>query len=327
VIFLSNADVEKILEPKDVVEVMRVALKDYGLGLALNSPRTRLPLKEGIFRSMMSTIPSLDVAGLKQGMWLSSEKEGKTKDVERRTELVSLYSISEGKLLAVMNSHRLNELRTAAASAVATDYLARRDAVTVGVVGTGPHALAHLETLCAVRKIEKYWVYSRNHENRARFLEMASSFTDALGVEAETAQGAVSEAEIVVEATYTRTPVLYGEWIKPGTHINSIGSSYAGKQVIDDTLFRRVSCYVVDFKSQALLDNSGDIINPISKGIFSYQDIVELGEVVAGVKGGRRDEADITLYKSLGMGLFDVCAAYVAYRKALEKGIGIRADW
>jgi alanine dehydrogenase len=322
-IFLSNEDIERILKPEEVVNVMRIALRDYGLGSALNNPRTRLPLKDGIFRSMMSTIPSLDVVGLKQGMWLSSEKEGKTKDVERRTELVSLYSVSEGKLLAVINSHRLNELRTAAASAVATDCLARKNAATVGVIGTGPHALAHLEALAVVRKIEKYWVYSRTHENRVKFLENAQSFTAAEGIEVETAREATSGADIIVEATYSRSPVLFGDWLRPGAHINSIGSSFAGKQVIDDSIFRRISCYVVDFKKQALFDTSGDIINPISKGIFSYEDIVELGEVVAGVRSGRKGEADITLYKSLGMGLFDVCAAYAAYKGAQKKGIGI----
>jgi len=154
-LFLSNEDVERILKPKEVVEVMRVALKDYGLKRALNSPRIRLPLSEGIFRSMMSTIPSLDVAGLKQGMWLSSEKEGRTKDVERRTELVSVYSISEGRLLAIINSHRLNELRTAAASAIATECLAKKGAASVGIIGTGPHALAHLEVLGDVIKLEE----------------------------------------------------------------------------------------------------------------------------------------------------------------------------
>ena len=323
-LFLSNEDVERILKPKEVVEVMRVALKDYGLKRALNSPRIRLPLSEGIFRSMMSTIPSLDVAGLKQGMWLSSEKEGRTKDVERRTELVSVYSISEGRLLAIINSHRLNELRTAAASAIATECLAKKGAASVGIIGTGPHALAHLEVLGDVIKLEEFWVYSRSGENRAKFLEAARPITTAKGVEVQTPREAVSKADIVVEATYSRTPVLLGEWIKPGTHINSIGSSFAGKQVIDDSLFKRVSCYVVDFKEQALLDNSGDILNPISKGIFSYTDIIELGEVVAGVRSGRKREDDITLYKSLGMGLFDVCAAYAAYKKALETGVGAK---
>jgi ornithine cyclodeaminase/alanine dehydrogenase-like protein (mu-crystallin family) len=323
-LFLSNEDIEKILTPRDVINVMRVALRDYGLKNALNSPRSRLPLPEGLFRAMMSTIPSLDVAGLKQGMWLSSEKEGRTKDVERRTELVSLYSISKGSLLAIINSHRLNELRTAAASAVATEYLARKDATTVGIIGTGLHALAHLEALGEVRNIEEYWVYSRNSENRAKFLNAARLFTTAKGIEAGTAHEAVSNADIIVEATYSRTPVLFGEWLRPGVHINSIGSSFAGKQVIDYSVFERVSCYVVDFKEQALFDNSGDIINPISRGIFSYNSIVELGEVVAGVKNGRKDPGDITLYKSLGMGLFDVCGAYAAYKKALELGRGVR---
>lgn len=321
-IYLSNDEIEALLTPAATLQALRTALRDYGLGQAQNTPRIRLDLEDGLFRSMMAVIPALDATGLKQGMWLSSEMEGATKDVERRTELVSLYSLREKRLLAIIGSSRMNELRTAAAAAVAAEQLAREDSTTVGVVGTGPHAVAQVELLTLVRPLTRVRVFSRKPENRARFVEKLRGRTSLEAEQAASAAEAVRDADIVVEATFSRAPVLTAEMISAGTHVNSIGSSFAGKQVLADSLLSKVGCFCVDFKEQALRDGSGDVLGGVARGIRSYDSVVSLGDLVAGLNPGRTSRDEITLYKSLGMGLFDVAAAHAAWKLASERGLG-----
>ncbi|AKA49343.1 hypothetical protein IX51_09770 [uncultured archaeon] len=323
VLYLSNEDVQKAVGIDDLVKNVRTALMDYGLKRAQNSRRHTLSLEGGIFRNMMAVIPALEVVGLKEGMWKSSEKEGRTKDVERNTELVCLYSLKEEKLLSIIKSHRLNELRTAAGSAIATELLSRNNSTTLGIIGTGPHAFAHLEVLQRIKPFKSYRVYSRKPENRKAFINKAQTMFDSVeSVNCNSAEEVLEYSDVIVEATYSRDPVIKGDFIQDGTHINSIGSSFGGKQVLDDTLLRKMSRMVVDFKEQSLYDNSGDIIGPVSKNIIAYPDIDELGQLVAGVREARISNDEVTVYKSLGMGLFDVAAAFSVYASAIKEGIG-----
>lgn len=322
-IFLTDGDVSRLIKIEDAIESVSKGLKDYGLGLAVNLPRHKIALKDGIFRSMMSSIPALDVVGIKQGMWMSSEVMGKTNEVERRTELVTLYSLTQGRLLAVINSPSLNQLRTAGGSGVATEHLSRKDSTTLGVIGTGPHALAQLQAVGAVRRIKRSYVYSRKPENRENFVNKAQALVDFEVIAVDDASSAVKDSDIIVEATYSRSPVLKGEDVRAGTHVNSIGSSFGGKQVLPDSFYEKLGKYTIDFKEQAIYDGSGDILNPISKGYVTFDSITEIGEVVSGKKLGREDEDEITLYKSLGMGLFDIAVGKHAYDKAMKTESGM----
>ena len=322
-LFINDHEVRALITPKMAIEAAKAGMKEYGIRKATNMPRSKIILEDGLFRAMMASIPSLDVVGIKQGMWLSSEAKGKTNEVERRTELVTLFSISEGRILAVINSPTLNQLRTAAGSGLATEYLSREDSSSVGVIGTGPHALSQLEAVAAVRHVKNIYVYSRSEENRLKFVEKAESVLSASVEAVNTSTKAVKQSDIIIEATYSRTPVFNGEDVLEGTHINSIGSSFAGKQVIPDSLFSKLSLYVVDFKEQAIYDGSGDILNPIAHGFLEYNSILDLGEIVAERHKGRINVTDITLYKSLGMGLLDVSVAKSVYDEALIKGVGL----
>jgi ornithine cyclodeaminase/alanine dehydrogenase len=232
-----------------------------------------------------------------------------------------LYDTTTGALLAFIEADKLGQMRTGAASGVATKYLAREDAKTVGIYGTGWQAQSQLAAVCAVRNIESVKVYSRSEEKRNQF---SAAMAKELGIakitpvaEAE----AAADADILITITSSREPVLKGAWLQAGTHINAAGGNSILRSETDDDVIKRAHFIAVDSKDQARLE-AGEFVFPIEKGLLTWERVQEVCHVVQGAVQGRKTPDDITLFKSLGLAIEDVATAAVLYRKAVEQKVG-----
>lgn len=237
--------------------------------------------------------------------------------------LVLLYDGETGALLAMLEADHLGRIRTGAASGVATAYLARADAARVGVIGTGSQARTQLEAVAAVRAIRSARVFGRNRERREAF---AKEMTGKLGFEViavENAGAAVTAADVVITATSSRDPVIKGEWLEPGTHINAIGANMLNRREVDDATLARAALIAVDTLEQAK-EEAGDLVQGLNAIRGGWSSVVELHEMAAGARPGRKSASDITIFKSSGIALWDVISAEYIYRRALEAGRGRR---
>ncbi len=213
---------------------------------------------------------------------------------------VALYDGGTGSLLALMQADYLGQMRTGAASGVATEYMARPDATEVGIFGSGKQARTQLQGVCKVRKISRVQVYSPNEQNRRRF---AAEMSDLCGVEVKPVtrpETAAEDKDIVITATNSREPVLNGHWIAEGTHLNVIGSNFLGRAEIDAVAVRRCDSIVVDSKEQARIE-AGDFVQALEDGSIHWAGVHELGQVIIGRYTGRAHAQDVTLFKSLGI--------------------------
>lgn len=196
----------------------------------------------------------------------------------------------------------------------------------VGVIGTGGQARTQILAMVAARRIERVLVYGRDERRRDDF---CAGLTESAGVPVEpvtTAQAAIEPADIVVTATTARQPVLEGAWLKSGTHVNAMGSNWDNRRELDDTAIQRAAVVAVDALDQAQTE-AGDLLIPAQAGHFDWSGAVELGAVVAGTSPGRHDSSEITLFKSLGIGMEDVATAGLVYQLAIQRGLGQQVDF
>ena len=238
---------------------------------------------------------------------------------------VTLNDASTGYPLAFMEGTYITAMRTGAAGGVAAKYLARKDAKAVGIFGTGVQARTQLLAVNEVREIEKVYAFDVSANQSGKFAEEMSK---VIGVDVETASSpeiVVKKSEIIVTATTSRTPVFDGRMLRRGTHINAIGSFRPDARELDDDAILR-SKVVVDSR-EATLAEAGDIVVPLKTNVISETHIyAELGEVITGKKCGRISDDEITLFKSVGLGVQDAAAAYLAYKKAREAGAGFEVE-
>jgi len=235
--------------------------------------------------------------------------------------LFVLYRAEDGRPLALIEANQLGQIRTGAASGVATDLMPRRDAETLGIIGSGFQARTQLEAMLQVRPIRSVRVWSRKPESRELFrLECSRSFGVAL-LAAASAREAVEDADIVVTATSAREPVIESEWISSGTHINAIGSNQASRRELPADLVLRADRIAVDSLEQALIE-SGDLVLALDDEGWRDERIVELKDIAAGRKAGRPRVDGVTIFKSNGLGLEDVAVAGYVYERARGAGLG-----
>lgn len=309
-ILLRESDVEKLATMDMAIDAVEQAFRSQGEQKAEIAPRRRCRLDHGMLHVMSASLPSLGYAGLK-----SYTSVGGTARF-----MVLLYK-EDGQLAALLEADRLGQLRTGAASAVATRYMSRPDSSRLGLFGTGLQARSQLLALCAVRPINKVLVYSRNAERRERFCREMAEATGISVMAASDPEAAVRDADILVTATNSREPVFRGEWLAKGTHINAIGANFPSHQEIGPEVVDKAACVVVDSKEQAMLE-SGDLLRAAEAETFYWEDARELGLVVIGDFPGREDDGEITLFESHGIALEDVALAARIYEKALEAGVG-----
>src|ERR671915_2470526 len=292
---LDEAAVSHLLRIEQVIPAMERALADFSSGKVVQPMRVMVPVAE--HQGFLGLMPAYTGAAL--GTKLVASYPQNT-DVPTHHATILLFKPETGELLVTMDGRLITEVRTAAVSAVATEHLARSDAAVLAIIGSGVQARSHLEALRLVREFREVRVWS---PRRAR------AFAEEHGVRAAaSAEEAVRGADVVVTATTSQTPVLSGEWLSPGAHINAVGAPRPDWRELDDEVLRRAKVYVDS--REAALKESGDVID-------AGEVLAEIGEVVSGAEQGRRSSEEVTLFKSLGLAVEDVATAEVVYRKAL----------
>ena len=321
-LILREADVEAVLTMADTMRVLEAAFRRQAAGEARNEPRRRvvLPESRGVLHVLPAYAPGTpghpeaDGPGL-IGLKSYSAVAGKVRF------LVQLFSAEDGRLLALIEADRLGQMRTGGASGVATRFMARSDARVVAMIGAGGQAHTQALAMREARPVEKFLVYGRSSERTRAFCERLAAETGAPFEVVEQPEQAVRAADIIVTATTAREPVVRGEWLRPGQHLNVMGSNWAHRREVDSEAVRRSAVVAVDARDQAEIE-AGDLLLAAQSGDFALERAVELADIVAGSVTGRPDLAAITLFKSLGIGLEDVAVAGWVYARARERGLG-----
>lgn len=293
------------------IKAVEDALRHQAEGKATVRPRHRVATPVSQLHVMSAGDRELGVFGLK------------TYTVSRKGArfLVLLYEAATGDLLAMIEADRLGQMRTGAASGVATKYMSRESSDTVGVFGTGWQAESQLKAVCAVRRIRSIKAYGRDPERREAFSRRMSSMLRVEVTPASTPEEAARGRAIIITATSARAPVFDGSLVEPGAHINAVGSNFLSKSEIDVETVRRADVIAVDSLEQSRME-AGDLLPAIERGVISWESVEELGGIVAGRVRGRASEEDVTLFKSNGIALEDIAVALPVYNRARERGVG-----
>lgn len=311
-LLLSEADVKNILTMPMTLEAVEDSFRRLAEGSAQLDSRRRLHIPG---KSYLHYMAAADARGGYLGLKMyTSAREG-------LRFLVPLFEAQSGDLVALIEADYLGQMRTGAATGVATRLMARADSSTVGIIGTGLQARTQLIAIAAVRKIESVGAFSRTAEHRERF---AKDMTEQLGVPVTavaSAEEAVRDAAIVVTSTNSTDPVLEGRWLKSGMHINAIGANFPQKHELDGEAVRRCDIIAVDSREQSKIE-AGDLIQMYGDDERRWDSVNELAEIVAGKIPGRADPNQITLFKSNGIATEDVVVAGLIYKLARERGIG-----
>ena len=314
-LLLRENDVIELLDIETAITAVEEVLRDQAEGSATNRPRYRVAMPASQLHVMAAGDKRLGVTGLK--VYTASRKGTRF--------LVLLYDSESGDMIAMIEADRLGQMRTGAASGVATKYMARADAETVGIFGTGWQAESQLMAVCAVRRIKSITVYGRNAERRAGFARKMTWLLRVDAKPAESPEEATRGQSIVITATSAREPVLKGEWIEPGTHLNVVGSNFLSKSEVDVETIKRAAIIAVDSLEQSRIE-AGDLMPAIERGVIGWESVTELGRIVAGRDSGRTSDDEITLFKSNGIALEDISTALRVYNLARERGVGEEID-
>jgi alanine dehydrogenase len=312
-IFLTNDDVADLLPIADCIETMDKLFKDEAQGLAESFTRQSLNLPKGWHRTMSGGAYGHGAYGLKT----YGAVEGRPK------YRVLLFSLADGALEAILEAKNLSQIRTAAVSGVATRYMAREDASTIGIIGTGFEARGQIEAIAAVRPIRQVRAFSRSAENREAF---AALMSDKLGIEvlaADSAEAAVRDADVVVTVTKSADPVIRAEWLKPGAHINAVGATALTRREIDVDTVAASDLVVVENLEQAKLE-CGELIWASEHKALAWNRVVELSRIASGAISGRPSPDAITQFNSLGIAAEDVAAAADVVKRAKAEGRGVK---
>ncbi|SUZ80329.1 uncharacterized protein METZ01_LOCUS33183 [marine metagenome] len=312
-LFLNDQEVAQLLPMGECIDVLDKAFADAGEGKVDNRPRNRIRMPGGFFHFMTASNAGQGVFGYKA--YPSFGGPGSAKMI------VMLYDYETGGLLSCMEAGRLGQIRTGAASGVATKYMAKEDAAIVAVIGSGFQARTQLEAVCSVRDIKAVKVFSRREERREEFAKRSSESLNVEVKAVDSAQECVGGADVVIVITSAREPALLGEWLSPGAHINAAGGNHWMRREIDEEAVLRSEVIVVDDLDQAKIE-CGDLLWLEPRGSFRWDMAKELQDVVAGRVQGRPSANSITLFESMGLALEDIAAAQLVYTKAKEQGIG-----
>jgi len=297
-VFLDEGAVRRLLRMVDLIPAMEGALADLSSGNAVQPVRVVVPVKD--HQGFFGVMPAYDKALGAKLVTFYPNNQG----IPTHHAMIQLFRPETGEPLVMMDGRLITEMRTAAASAVASKLLARSEAPVLAILGSGVQAHSHLEALRLVRTFREIRVWSPRN---------ARTFAEQHGVSAAgSAEEAVRGAGVTVVATSSRTPVLLGKWLAAGTHVNAVGACRPDWRELDDDALRKSRLYVDS--REAASRESGDVI-------AGGNIVAEIGEVLSGARPGRESAEEITLFKSVGVAVEDVMAADLVYRKAVESGI------
>lgn len=311
---ISEADVRAVLNMPLAIEAVEVISRRQGNGEVLVHARRRFEFPgNGFFHHMAAADMAAGFVATKQYTYV----RGKLRFV------VMLFAMATGELLALIEADYLGQLRTGAASGVATKFLARRDAASAAIIGTGGQAKTQLEAIAAVRKLRSVRAYGRDAARRNSFCREMSA---ALGLHVQSASSAaeaVRDAEIICTATTASQPVVCGADLAAGAHINAIGANHAHKRELDDAAIAKAGAIFVDSLEQSKQE-AGDLILAFYNDSDRWNDVKELAEVLAGKAPGRSNDSQITLFKSNGIASWDLAVAMKVYTLARKQNLGTR---
>jgi ornithine cyclodeaminase/alanine dehydrogenase-like protein (mu-crystallin family) len=309
-LYLTEGDVAATFTMHDALNVVEDAARALAEGRAENKPRQRAYTKSAVIQVLAASYEGR-----------LGHKTYTVAPKARGARFWVLLFDEAGQMLAMIEADRLGQMRTGAASGIATRYLAREDAKTLAVIGTGWQAQTQLEACVHARPITRVLVYGRDAQRRTAFCELMSERIDVPIQPAETARDAVAEADVICTMTSSNTPVLEGAWLKPGAHVNAAGSNRANAQEIDIEAVTRASVVAVEDIAQAKIE-SGDLRAANETAHWSWEHATRLSDIVAGHALGRTSDDQITLFESLGIGLWDVAAASFVFDKCVVEGRG-----
>jgi alanine dehydrogenase len=325
ILILGDGEARALLTMRDAIEAVEEAFIEKTLG------KVQTPLKTFLFyekyngdhRFMPAYLEKLDIAGVKI---VNTHPENRRKyGLPTVAGIIVLADPETGKLLAIIDATWITVMKTAAASAVATKYLARDNAEILGLVGAGLQAIAHLEALVLVMKIKEVKVWSRTRETVEKFIQnMTKQYSKIKFTAAQNVREAVENSDVVATITPSRQPIVMPDWMKPGTHINAMGADAPRKQELSSEILRKAKIVVDDLEH---CSHSGEINVPLAQGQISKHDIYgEIGEIILGRKPGRTSADEIIVFASTGVAIQDIAVAELVYRKAVMRGFGTKID-
>ena len=310
---IGRDEVARRLTYEVCIPIVRKAMIDLSRGETRQLLRSIIPLADGrMFGIMPGALGEAAPFGAKL---ISVFPENFEKGLQSHQGLVILFDPNSGAPVCVVHAGEVTAIRTAAASAVATDALARPNASRLALLGYGEQAATHARAISKVRALDHLTVWGRSPERAGEF---AARIAAELGIPADAvgdARTAVAQADIVCTVTNAQEPVLLGEWVQPGTHLNLVGSSFAGPVEVDDDLVVR-SRFIADSR-EGVLRQGAEFLRAKEAGLIGDEHIVaEIGEVLSGGVVGRRSDDEITVYKSLGHVVQDLASAWALYSQA-----------
>jgi len=314
-LYLDASTIRQLLTPDACRQVVADAMKALSSGQTIQKPREVMPLGDGrIFGLMPGALGPTGYFGAKLiSVFDDPEQPGR----QAHRGVVILFEGQGGHPVCIADAEEITLVRTAAASAVATDILARPDAHSLGIFGCGHQAAAHIDAIARIRPLDEVLVWGRNHE-RAQAFAAASAARTGLDVRAVADPRLAAGADIICTVTTSAEPVLLGEWVRPGAHVNAVGSSRPGKVEVDQPLVL-ASRYIADSRASALLE-AAEFLDAKEAGVIGDDHIrAEIGEILLGTEPGRVSASDITFYKSVGHPVQDLASAAFAYQCATDK--------
>lgn len=315
-LFLTERDVEEMLTMDMALAAVEAAHHAHASGRAVDVPRNRTRIPTAALHILQGALLDDGVFGYKA---YTTSRAG-------ARFFVHLFEAATGALLAVIEADRLGMMRTGAAGGIAAKWLARADAAEAGVFGAGWQAGSQIEALCRVRPIKRVKVFSRDEQKRREFCEAQARRLGVDVVPAASAEQAVRGSDVVVTITSSATPLFGGDSLETGTHVTAAGSNALIRREIDEKTVQRAARVCVDSRATALRE-AGDLLPALEKGRLAEGQMVELGEVAAGMRPGRLTAEEITLFESQGMAIQDLAVAKGLLALAREQGRGVELPY
>ena len=321
---LSEKQVQSLIDLDELIAALEQAHIQYSTGKAVMPVRLVVPLPQiqGRITSMPGYLNDDRALGMKVVTYFQDNPK---QNLPAILATIMLFSAETGKMLSAMDGGYITAIRTACASALATKALANPDTPVLGILGAGVQARAHIQALTRVRKLRRIKLYSPSGKSARSIKE---ELEQPCGVPIEVvnaAEDAVRDSDLLVTVTTAKDPIVNVEWLKPGVHINAVGSHRPDLREIDGATLKRAKV-VVDSR-EAVMAECGDILLALKEQSIGENAIHgEIGELLAGAKPGRTSPSEITLYKSVGIAIQDVATAQLVYRKALARSIGTNVD-
>ena len=321
---LNRREIEQILSMPEVIRLVEKAFDERGRNQVQMPPKSYLyfPRFNGDIRVMPAYLEGLNETGVKI---VNAHLDNRSKyGLPTVLASIMLFNSETGAPISLMDGTHITAMRTAAASAVAAKYLARKDSKILAVVGAGYQSFRQVEAVREILKLESVKIFDIDSDKAEK---LAASLHEKFGVDAKnfaSAEETVRGSDVLVTVTPSRKPIVMSEWVTEGMHISAVGADAPGKEELEPELLKRAMIVIDDWEQGS---HGGEINVPLSNGVIRKSDIyAEISEIVTGVKPGRTSDKEITVFDTTGLAIQDVITAWHAYEVAEEKGIGVEFD-